>query len=783
MKPKHFSKKLNKSSIPAKEPNKRIKKLKEKAPGKKLDKSNEKTLGKKLEKIDPELFEYLKQNDKKLLDCEDTDLESGESENEQDSGNENTSEGELQVEQSDSDEDGSDLDADEEDDVAGEESDDESESSSDEKVHQPPESLEVASDDSDYEEEEDDDQSKSKQSGKVTMNMVDGWEQDLQANKRNIKPLSTLVRAFHACLLRISGDSDSKPEAGGFRVDGSAVFNAVIRLCVTQVYPFVIKVLNLPSTSITKKMILNSKKWSFTKNTIRNYIVDLIKMIKNISSEDVVRVLLKNFHQMTPFASCLPTIAKPVLKQLISVWGTHTDDTVRVIAFLCILRFATTDLNTNLHTILKKMYFSFVSNSKFISQNSIATVNFMRKSLTEMFCMSDSISYNHAFLYIRQLAIHLRSAVITKKKDSIQAVYNWQFISSLQLWVDVLCKMYDKPQLNALVYPIVQIIIGCIKSIPTAQYFPLRFHCIRMLNKLSRETGVFIPTLPFVVEMFSAANMSSQHKKMSMKPMDFTYILRLSKVQMQENAFKDAVVENIYDVVLDYVAAESHRISFPETVLLLQIQLKQFLKNCKNMNYTRKMKPLLEKIDETCKTINTERSNCGIALSDEKGMAAWESNLKLKGNSLTEFHKTWVKVNEQKIKQKQIDKIDLDDYELPVLTKLPGKKMDQKKKTVKENGHMDLFSSDEDEDDDDLKFGADDMSEGGEDEEIEEKKPKKSKNKNKNKPNKGEKRKSNGNVIGASEKKKPKRESKMAKSIEMDEDKNDIVEDLDLSNF
>lgn len=62
------------------------------------------------------------------------------------------------------------------------------------------------------------------------------------------------------------------------------------------------------------------------------------------------------------------------------------------------------------------MYFSFVSNSKFVSQNTVSTVNFMRKSLTEMFCLNESILYNHAFLYIRQLAIHLRSAVITKKK-------------------------------------------------------------------------------------------------------------------------------------------------------------------------------------------------------------------------------------------------------------------------------------------------------------------------------------------------------------------------------
>lgn len=65
------------------------------------------------------------------------------------------------------------------------------------------------------------------------------------------------------------------------------------------------------------------------------------------------------------------------------------------------------------------MYVSYVSNCKFISQNSVPTVNFMRKSLTELFSLNDVVSYNHAFLYIRQLAIHLRSAVITKKKVCI----------------------------------------------------------------------------------------------------------------------------------------------------------------------------------------------------------------------------------------------------------------------------------------------------------------------------------------------------------------------------
>lgn len=87
--------------------------------------------------------------------------------------------------------------------------------------------------------------------------------------------------------------------------------------------------------------------------------------------------------------------------------------------------------------------------------------------------------------------------------------------------------------------------------------------------------------------------------------------------------------------------------------------MKQFIKDCKNMNYSRKLKPLLEKIDEVSKTMNAERSKCGIPLSDDKGISAWESNMKLKGNPLTEFYKSWEKMNQQKIMRKHVDKLEV----------------------------------------------------------------------------------------------------------------------------
>lgn len=61
-----------------------------------------------------------------------------------------------------------------------------------------------------------------------------------------------------------------------------------------------------------------------------------------------------------------------------------------------------------------------------------------------------------------------------------------------------------------------------------------------------------------------------------MKPIDFSCILRLAKSQMMENGFKDAVVDRLYALLLEYTANISHSIAFPDTILLAVIQVSKF---------------------------------------------------------------------------------------------------------------------------------------------------------------------------------------------------------------
>lgn len=353
---------------------------------------------------------------------------------------------------------------------------------------------------------------------------------------------------------------------------------------------------------------------------------------------------------------------------------------------------------TMLNHVLKAMYLAYVRNSKFVSPTTLPGINFMRRSLVEMFALDLNVSYQHAFLYIRQLAIHLRNAVILKKKDSFQAVYNWQFINSLRLWTDLLGASANKPQLQPLIYPLVTITTGVIRLIPTAQYFPLRFHCLQALITLSKETHTYVPVLPLIVEVLRSNTFNRKHTAVSMKPLQFTCILRLNKGQLAENGFRDEVVEQVCGLLLEYLAHESATLAFSDLVVPVVMAIKAYLKECHNANYSRKLKQLLEKIQESARFVEQQRSKSSVTfeLKDSQAVQAWEQQVRNKRTPLDIYYTSWLKTHETKKRRQAAQTDDINaDYDLPKL-KRPAAKTTVPVRN--EDGELELFPSDSEDD-------------------------------------------------------------------------------------
>lgn len=200
-----------------------------------------------------------------------------------------------------------------------------------------------------------------------------------------------------------------------------------------------------------------------------------------------------------------------------------------------------------------------------------------------------------------------------------------------------------------------------------------------------------------------------------MKPVPFICILRASKSQLQENGFKDNVIDSIYKLILENAAKDSHKIYFPDLYVpgIIQVswlkvcqlifsyiyfsinytsyfyfQLKAFLKKCHIANYNRKMKQLLEKIEENRKYIETERTKTVVDLKNMSEIKNWENRIKVQGTSVVKFYESWIKIYQSQ-KLKILTKNEaIAEYTLPTIRK------PKKGKPIEESEHESEEESD-----------------------------------------------------------------------------------------
>ncbi|KAI9025984.1 Noc2p family-domain-containing protein [Phycomyces nitens] len=462
------------------------------------------------------------------------------------------------------------------------EDEDEGEDDQDEDEEEP-EFDENDDDDGEEDEDEEDEEKPGKKSIKeqndsaevVTKAMLAEWIDQLEKTQ-NLKAFKKMLSAFKTAA-RMSDEEQQENITFVYKIVSPHVFNKV----VTTTMRYAPTIFNhylkpkkqggAPSTAA---------RWSFMKSLVKSYLHNLLHLLQNLTDANMHYVAIREAEKCTAYWACFEKTAKDYLKTLLSLWSNlASSDNVRIQSFLAIRSLAITPVETKkgsenfLDLCLKNIYLTFVRNCKTTNPHTLPAINLMRNLAVELYGINQVLSYQQAFAYIRQLAVHLRGAMQLKTKESYKAVYNWQYIHCIDFWANVL-STYCQPKegeeespLKSLVFPLVQVALGAVRLIPTAQYFPLRFHVLRCMISLNQSTRVFIPLAPFIFEVFESGDVKNKSNPSTLKPLEWEVHLKAPKQYLHTRVYQDGILEQANECLNDFYKSFYTHIAFPEMVI------------------------------------------------------------------------------------------------------------------------------------------------------------------------------------------------------------------------
>jgi nucleolar complex protein 2 len=387
--------------------------------------------------------------------------------------------------------------------------------------------------------------------------------------------------------------------------------------------------------------------WSKVEPLVRTFLLSAATFLGEVVDAVTTRFVLRALLPAVPLLEGVPAAAPKLLKIFVKFWAhgadslSNVDDSrrsaaqkadkkassfgvdhaTRIDSFLAVRRMCLTlpPRSQVLEATLKGMYLAFVRVSKNMNQHTHPTVIFMCNCLTEIYGMDPHSSYQHTFVYIRQLAIHLRSTIQKASEEATRSVYNWQFLNSLRVWAHVLAAHAADAAspLAPLVYPFTQVCLGVIELTGAPGYFPVRFAVSEFLNLVAAKCKVYIPLAPHLLAVLNssilagairqpkgeAAARAARDRKVS----DVKYKLHVSPAVMASQAFHSLTLGRTFDALTHHLAIYSHSIAFPELVLPVKFLLRRFSKASRNQAAVRSARQLLTAITETAQNVLLRR--------------------------------------------------------------------------------------------------------------------------------------------------------------------------------
>ncbi|QEU58333.1 Noc2 [Kluyveromyces lactis] len=454
----------------------------------------------------------------------------------------------------------------------------------------------------------------------VDIKLVNKWKKDLK-NSPSFKTIRSVVSAFKAA---VNMNNEENVDDYKFTVLDEKAFHELMFVALVDMPKAVQKLTPYKVGKNETRTLPSNKNVTKLSSVLKSHVPSLIVLLSDITNTDVASMILHSTYELLPYFISFRRLLKELISQVVEVWSTTRDVETQIATFAFLNNASREYKKALLEVVLKSTYSTFIKSCRKTNIRNMPLINFQKNSAAELFGIDDVISYQSGFEYIRQLAIHLRNSInaTTKRSSKVdpssayKIVYNWQFCHSLDFWSRVISIQCNPEKENGresplrqLIYPLVQVTIGVIRLIPTAQFFPLRFYLIRSLIRLSQNTGVFIPVYPLLSEILSSTAFTKKPRKSTLPAFDFDHNIKCTQAYLGTKIYQDGLAEQFVDLLGEYFVLYSRSVSFPELTTLAVISLRRYIKNSENVKFNKMLQNVVDKINQNAQFITKKRSD------------------------------------------------------------------------------------------------------------------------------------------------------------------------------
>ncbi|XP_010274938.1 PREDICTED: nucleolar complex protein 2 homolog [Nelumbo nucifera] len=449
----------------------------------------------------------------------------------------------------------------------------------------------------------------------ITTEMVDSWCNSIQKNAK-LGAVRSLMRAFKtACHY---GDDDKDDSLSKFSIMSSSVFNKIMLFVLNEMDGILRGLLKIPALGGKKETIINlmtTKEWKNHGHLVKSYLGNALHILNQMTDTEMISFTLRRLRYSAMFLAAFPSLLRKYIKVTLHFWGTG-GGALPVVSFLFIRDLCIRLGADCLDEYFKGIYKAYVLNCRFVNATTLQHIQFLGNCVIELYGVDLQTAYQHAFVFIRQLAMILREAYTIKKKESVLKVYEWKFMNCLELWTGAVCAYSSEADFRPLAYPLTQIISGVARLLPSARYFPLRLKCVRMLNRIAASMGTFIPVSMLLLDMLEMKELNRPPTGGVGKAVDLRTLLKVSKPTLKTRAFQEACVFSVVEEIAEHLAQWSYSVAFFELAFIPTVRLRSFCKTTKAERFRREMRQLIRQIESNIEFTNAKRVTISFSPND-----------------------------------------------------------------------------------------------------------------------------------------------------------------------